>query len=277
VRRRYLSEIAAANAVSLAAAIDECRALGIGAFRVGSQLLPLMTHPLTGYRVQDLDDPDGIAKAFRVARQLASGHGIRLSFHPDQFVVLNSDRPDVVVSSIRELEAQAEMAELIGADTVTIHAGGGAGGKEAALDRLRRGIDRLSDRARARLAVENDDRVYTVADLLPVAASTGVPLVYDVHHHRCNPDGLSVAEATARSIDTWHGQEPYFHVSAPRDGMRARDMRPHADYVQLRHVPLEWRARSLTIDVEAKAKERAVLRLRDALARAAAVPRARTG
>jgi UV DNA damage endonuclease len=276
-RRRYLSDLAAANAASLAAAIGECHALGIGAFRVASQLLPLMTHPASGYRVADLDDPDGIERALRAARHLASEYDIRLSFHPDQFVVLNSDRPDVVASSIRELEAQAEIAELIGADTVTIHAGGGVGGKDAALDRLRSGIDRLSDRARSLLAVENDDRLYTIADLLPISAATGVPLVYDVHHHRCNPDKLPVAEATVRAIDTWHGREPYFHVSAPRDGAHARDLRPHADYVELRHVPLEWRGRSLTVDVEAKAKERAVLRLRDALAYGAVAPNARTG
>lgn len=65
-----------------------------------------------------------------------------------------------------------------------------------AVDRLRRSLARLNQRARARIALENDDRVYTVLDLLPLCREEGIPLVYDVHHHRCNPDGLSVEEAT---------------------------------------------------------------------------------
>jgi UV DNA damage endonuclease len=70
------------------------------------------------------------------------------------------------------------------------------------LDRLWRGIERLSPRARARLALENDDRVFSVADLAPVCGATGVPLVYDVHHHRCHPDGLTVEQATELAVDT---------------------------------------------------------------------------
>jgi UV DNA damage endonuclease len=267
-RRAYLSAIAADNAAALAAAITQCHALGIGAFRITSQIFPLMTHPESGYRLDDLEGAAGILDALRAAGDLASVHNIRLSFHPDQFVVLNSDRPDVVESSLRELDAHAAIAQLIGAETLTLHGGGGVGGKAGALDRLRRGIDRLSDRSRSRLALENDDRVFTVADLLPVCAAAGVPLVYDVHHHRCHGDALTVAEATARAADTWGRREPYFHVSSPRDGTGARDRRPHADYIALRDLPVVWRQRAVTVDVEAKAKERAVVRLRDDLARA---------
>ena len=30
----------------------------------------------------------------------------------------------------------------------------------------------------------------------------GLPFVHDVHHHRCNPDGLSIEEAHHRSQET---------------------------------------------------------------------------
>src|SRR5262249_17833694 len=142
-RSAYLRNVALANAEALSAAVDECDRLGIGAFRITSQILPLMTHPVSGYPVSAEGE-----NAFRVAGELAREKNVRLSFHPDQFVVLNSDRPAVVDSAIRELEAQAEVAEIIGADTITLHGGGGAGGPDAALDRLWSGIDRLSHRAR---------------------------------------------------------------------------------------------------------------------------------
>src|SRR5262249_38076360 len=156
-------------------------------------------------------------------------------------------RPAVVDSAIRELEAQAEVAEIIGADTITLHGGGGAGGPDAALDRLWSGIDRLSHRARSRLALENDDRLFSVADLLPICGATGVPLVYDVHHHRCHPDGLTVAEATELAVETWGDREPYFHISSPRD--RGGNPRPHAEYIAPRDIPKIWRGLKITVDV----------------------------
>jgi UV DNA damage endonuclease len=135
------------------------------------------------------------------------------------------------------------------------------GGKLEALSRWRQGLARLSPRARARVALENDDRVYTVADLLPLCREEGVPLIYDVHHHRCNPDGLSVADATRAALETWGGREPWFHISSPAGGWTAADKRPHADYIRPSDVPREWLAMTATVDVEAKQKERAVLRL----------------
>jgi UV DNA damage endonuclease len=268
-RRAYLTSIARDNAAALGAAVERCAELGIGAFRINSQILPLATHPESGYVLSDLDDDGSIAAAFVAAGARARAADVRLSFHPDQFVVLNSEQERVVESSVTEMEAQARVAQLVGADVLTLHGGGAAGGIPAALDRLERGIDRLAPAARTRLALENDDRSFTPAMLLPLCERMGVPLVYDVHHHRCNPDALDVDEATERSAATWGTREPYFHVSSPRAGLGGGDLRPHADYVNPADVPERWRAMRLTVDVEAKAKERAVLALREALATAA--------
>jgi UV DNA damage endonuclease len=273
-QRAYLTAIVRDNADALARAVEHCDAIGIGAFRINSQILPLATHPVSGYTLDTLDAGEALAQAFAAVRPLAAARDVRLSFHPDQFVVLNSERESVRDASVRELEMQAMLAELVGADTLTLHVGGATGGKEAAIERLARTVDRLSPRARARLAFENDDRLFAPADLLPFCARAGVPLVYDSHHHRCNPDGLSVEEASLRAAETWAGRdpslgagadEPYFHVSSPRDGWDAKNPRPHADYIDPADVPPLWCGMRLTLDVEAKDKERAVLRLAGAL------------
>jgi UV DNA damage endonuclease len=262
VRREYLAEIAAHNADALAAAVERCHELGIGAFRVNSQILPLATHPITGYSLEQLDPSGAIAGAFEWAGALARAYDIRLSLHPDQFVVLNSEREAVVQSAVQELELQASVAEMIGADVIVLHAGGMAGGTSAALERLERGLPLLSSRVRERLALENDDRSFTPRDLLPLCERTGVPLVYDVHHHRCLADGLTLEEATERSSATWGGREPYAHLSSPRDGWSSANTRAHADYIDQADFPDAWRDRTMTIDVEAKAKERAVLAIK---------------
>ena len=97
-------------------------------------------------------------------------HGLRTTFHPDQFVVLNSPKPEVVEHSIAELAYQAEVAEWVGADVINVHAGGVYGDTPSALEQLRRGIDRLSDKVRQRLTLENDEKSHTVPPIfLPSA------------------------------------------------------------------------------------------------------------
>ena len=262
-RRRYLADIVRANAAALRDAVEACHAMGIGAFRMNSQIAPLATHPASGYALEDLDEEGhgSLADAYRAAGARARELGLRLSFHPDQFVVLNSERDDVVRSSVQELEMQAGIARLVGADVICLHAGGAAGGVPAALERLERGIDLLSSEARSRLAIENDDRSFAPRDLAPMCARTGVPMIYDAHHHRCHGDGLTVDEATALALATWGTREPWFHLSSPRDGWDARNPRPHGDYVDPADFPDAWRRLRATVDIEAKDKERAVLRL----------------
>jgi UV DNA damage endonuclease len=258
--RAKLARLCAANAESLLAALQYCQRTGIGCFRVVSQILPLKTHPAFGYRLEELPGGEAIVEQFRACGEFARSAGLRLSFHPDQFVVLNSLRPEVVESSLAEIEYQAEVAEWVGADVVKIHGGGAFGDKSAALAMFARTVDRLSDRARSRLTVENDDRVYTPADLLPLCQQAGLPLVYDVHHHRVLQDGLSVEEATAAAVATWN-REPMFHLSSPLEGWDGPMPARHHDLIDPADFPDCWKPLDATVEVEAKAKETAVLKL----------------
>jgi UV DNA damage endonuclease len=272
-----LSRLCLSNAEALRAALGFCSARGIGCFRVNSQILPLKTHPELGYSLEDLPDGDEVRRRFLNCGEFARAAGLRTSFHPDQFVVLNSTRPDVVVASVRELEYQAEVASWIGADVVNIHAGGAYGDKASALAAFARNLGRLSDLARSKLTIENDDSVYTPSDLLPLCRAEGVPLVYDVHHHRCLPDGLNDEDATAAAVATWTpAREPMFHLSSPLHGWDGPKPARHHDFIDPEDFPDEWlrlaRKLDLTVEVEAKAKEAAVFRLREDLA---ARPRSR--
>jgi UV DNA damage repair endonuclease len=57
----------------------------------------------------------------------------RLSFHADQFVVLNSESDRVVASSVTDLAHQAAVARMIGAEALTLHGGGLTGGPGCSL------------------------------------------------------------------------------------------------------------------------------------------------
>lgn len=255
-----LSRLCLGNAEALLAALQYCADHGIGCFRVNSQILPLKTHPACGYDVDDLPDGAEIVRIFEFCGRFAMKHKLRTCFHPDQFVVLNSQKPEVVASSIRELEYQAQVAEWIGADVLNIHGGGAYGDKSKALDDFARNLNRLSPRVLKRLTVENDDKVFTPADLLSLCASTGIPLVYDVHHHRCLADGLSIEQATAKALATWD-REPLFHLSSPLQGWEGPKPERHHDFIDVNDFPSCWRSMKLTVEVEAKAKEVAVEKL----------------
>lgn len=262
-----LGELCLENARALVAAVEKVHSLGIGAFRVSSPLLPLYTHPEVGYLLEELPNAEAIVTTLASVKTLRAKYDIRLSFHPDQFTLLSSPRPEVTAASLKELGYQARLAALIGADVINIHAGGVYGDKQSALTRLAKQIGLLPEPVRSRLTLENDDRCYTVEDLLPLCEQLSIPLVYDVHHHRCNPDSLTISAATDACVQSWLrlGREPHLHVSSPKHGWQGKP-RPHADFIDIADFPSEWRRLSATIDVEAKAKELAVVRLKEELA-----------
>ena len=261
-----LSELCLDNARSLVAAVEEVHCLGFGSFRVSSPLLPLYTHPEVGYRLEELPEAREITATLRSVKALKEKYRLRFSFHPDQFTLLSSPRPEVTAASLKELDYQVMLAELIDADVINIHGGGVYGDKQSALSRLVKEISALPEPIRIRLTLENDDRSYTVEDLLPVCEELDIPLVYDVHHHRCNPDGLTVAAATEACMRSWRrlGREPYFHLSSPKHSWNGKPG-PHADFIDIADFPAEWHGLDATIDVEAKAKELALLKLRKEL------------
>lgn len=243
-------------------ALTFCAGNHIGAFRVNSRILPLKTHPDIGYAMEDLPESEEIINRFKTCGAFARQHDLRLLFHPDQFILLSSPKSEINDRSIAELEYQAEVAQWIGADVINIHGGGAYGNKTEALNRFRHNFRRLSQPLRSMLTLENDDRVYTPSDLLPVCRAEGIPFVYDVHHHRCLPDAISIKQTTGLALKTWN-REPVFHISSPREGWNGPKPARHHDYINPDDFPSLWQTLDLdiTVEVEAKAKELAVIKL----------------
>ncbi|MCA9257634.1 MAG: hypothetical protein KDA61_00485, partial [Planctomycetales bacterium] len=146
------------------------------------------------------------------------------------------------------------------------HGGGAYGDKATALARFAENFARLSPQVQSRLTVENDDKTYAPRELVPLCEQLGIPLVYDVHHHRCLADGWTIEEATRNAIATWN-REPMFHLSSPLNGWEGKTPERHHDFIDPADFPDCWRELDVTVEIEAKAKENAVLQLAKHLVR----------
>lgn len=196
--------------------------------------------------------------------------GIRVTTHPDQFVVLSSDNPTTVNNAIKELSHHAWVFDKMGlpvsrTSAINIH-----GGKSDRIDQLVSVIRNLPDNVRNRLTFENDESAYNIVDLLPVYENFNIPIVWDSHHHTFNDAGLSLDEAYGLAMLTWRdtGCKPLQHLSNTTPGLENgnfTERRKHSDYIH--YVPDCQRQGLIDdvvdVDVEAKMKNLAVLKTKN--------------
>ncbi len=198
-----LSATVAANLVCLRQILEFNLTHGLLFFRLPSGIVPFGSHAVNQH-----DWATEFAAGFAEVGAFARAHGMRVSLHPDQFVVLNSPDADIVRRSVDELVYQGRMLDLMGFDATAklqIHAGGVYGDKPAALDRwVRTWHEHLPDAVRRRLVVEPDDRLYSLQDCQLLHTRTGVPLLLDNLHHECLNHGEPFAEAVLAAAATWH-------------------------------------------------------------------------
>ena len=263
----------------LEAIFDYLASAGIDMYRMTASLAPYATHPeMPQFRGQ----VEECASELAALGERARAAGLRLSTHPGQYVVLNSEDERVRSLAVADVDVQASLLDAMGMGpeaVIVLHVGGAAGGLDAGIDRFMEGFARLSDSAQRRLVIENDDRTYALAHVLDLHRRTGAPVVWDILHHHCNdPDGVPDREALELALATWpSGVRPKIHYSSPKTAVEVKkrrvvlpQLRAHADMIDpigFEHF-LRETAAGLDFDVmlEAKAKDLALLRLREQLA-----------
>ncbi|MCC3445855.1 MAG: UV DNA damage repair endonuclease UvsE [Microcoleus sp. PH2017_39_LGB_O_B] len=255
-QEKVLRELYADNLKRLDKALDFCYANGIKLYRMTSALFPFADIDL-GETVLD-----SMNEELRRVGDRAIDLNIRLVFHPDQFVVLSSDKPDVVKNSIKILATHALIMDKLQQPRspwalMNIH-----GGKGDRTSQLKSVIRDLPESIRSRLTFENDEYAYSSSELLDVCLDTGVAMVFDAHHHVIHEhlesyNDPNVAEMLAAARTSWPVPEwQLVHISNgkeffadPRHSDLIVDM-PNCYY------DAPW------IEVEAKFKELAIDKLR---------------
>lgn len=230
-------------------------------FRMSSDMAPWASE----YKLEDLPNWEKCEQLIKQVGHIAKTNGIRLSFHPGQFVCLASKNEKVVKNAIKDLEIHGQLMDLMGMPRnrwakINIHMGGAYGDREDAASRFLENFAKLSQSVQTRLTLENDDRpnLFSTEDLYKLICSrTDIPIVFDYHHHAAHTGGMSEQEALEMAISTWGDVKPTCHYSESAQLERGEKapFRAHSKFI---YSKIEDYGHDLDVMVEAKNKEEAV-------------------
>lgn len=225
-------------------------------YRISSGLIPFGSSP-----VNQLEWEQIFHDRFITIGQKIKQSGMRVSFHPGQYTVLNSPDAGVVSRAVDDLVYQEKILTLLGMDyshKLILHVGGVYGDKVTALDRFEENFKIIPQAVKNRLIIENDDRLFNVEDVLGLAHRIGIPVVYDNLHNAINPadptkdDRYWISEARK----TWKPEDgnQKIHYSQQAAGKR---MGAHTDTIYIEEF-LEFynKLEDKTIDIMLEVKDK---------------------
>ena len=259
----YVSELALANSKDVLKILVWNKNNNINFFRLSSAMVPWGD----GLDLTTLKDYNEISTALRRAGDYAKANGIRINSHPGPFNVLPSPNEEVIQKTFADLELHGKIFDLMGLsktpyNNINIHCNGVYGDKQSAMDRLITNFKRLSPSVRKRLTLENDDKasMYSVKDLMYIHKHTGIPIVFDYHHHQFCTGGLTEEEALKLAATTWPKdikQEVHYSESKALHENNQKE-KPQAHSCLINTLPNTY-GLDLDVMVEAKGKELAIL------------------
>jgi len=181
-----LQSIIEANLGSLKNMVEYNIKNGIKVLRISSDIIPFGSHPVNTLAWWEVFNEE-----LREIGEKAKDNGIRLTMHPGQYTVLNSPRPDVVERAVKELQYHARFLDAMNLSSeskMILHIGGVYVDKKAAIERFKKQYRLLDDNIKNRLVIENDDKQYTISEVLSIGESENIPVVFDNLHNKLNPD-----------------------------------------------------------------------------------------
>lgn len=229
-------------------------------FRIGSPLIPFASHP-----VCKIDWVKHFKKQFKKIGSYIKKNKIRISMHPDQFIILNALKKDIVKRSIQELEYHCKLLDAMGLDStakVMIHVGGVYGDKEESIKRFIQNYKKLPAFVKKRFVIENDDRCYSLKDCLEIHKKTSIPVVFDTFHHECLNNKESVKKGILLAKKTWKKQDGILivHYSDQKAGARKGSHSEHINLKKFKKFITTTKNIDYDLMLEIKDKEKSALK-----------------
>lgn len=229
-------------------------------FRISSDLVPFASHPVCTF-----DWANHFRGELRKVGEFIAEHGTRISMHPDQFVIINALKDDVVERSIKELEYHCTLLDKMGLDStakIQIHLGGVYGDKDSAIHRFISRYNSLSESLKRRLVIENDDRSFSLEDCLRVHKKIGIPIIFDSFHHQCLNNGKTLRQGLELAATTWKKADgiPMVDYSSQQRGQRPGSHAKTLNIANFKKFLHETRGLDFDLMLEIKDKETSALK-----------------
>lgn len=271
----YIKELVLSNLRDVITILEWNYKNGIKSYRLSSDMFPHLSNPSFGCMPVDKPryDIEFAREALRLIGLTAKKYDIRLSFHPGQYNQIASKSQHVFDKTCLDLYCHALILDYIEegicfgdkSAIICIHGGGIYGDKEKTIQKWIERFPMLPENVRNRIALENCEKCYSSEDCLRISELVGVPHIFDIHHYNCytllHPDEKQKSEQELMPliIKTWQkvGKKPYFHISEQGNGRIGH----HSDFIKEIPEYMFNLGVDVTLDVEAKAKEKAILKL----------------
>ena len=251
-----LDRVIISNLKSLNNIIDYNIKNNIHFYRISSKIIPLATKDDVKF-----DYTNKYKSYYDTIGKKISDSKMRVDFHPDQFCVLNSVKSDVVSNSVKILEYHYNLLNMLNVNDkiLILHVGSSTFGKENSISRFINNFNKLPIYLRKCIAIENDDKVFNVNDVLKISKVTSIPVVLDYHHHLCNKSDFSFVDI----FNSWGNSRVKMHFSSPKNKI---DYRSHNEYINgddfINFIEiLKKYDRDIDIMLEAKGKDDSLFRL----------------
>lgn len=231
-------------------------------YRLTSKLVPLSTHDKIKF---DYITP--LINEYNEIGKLINENNIRVDTHPDQYAVLNSTDKRIVKNTIEILEYHYKILAALNINNkvIILHVGSSACGKKASITRFINNYNKMPDYIKKCIALENDDKIFNIKDVLFICNKLNIPMVLDYHHYICNNNGENIEDYLPEIINTWKNMTPKIHFSSPKSKLK-KEIRSHNDYINSDNFInfiniLKSYNKDIDIMLEAKAKDDAISRL----------------
>ncbi len=229
-------------------------------YRLTSKLIPLATHE--NVNIEYINSYKALYKQISLLIK-----NMRIDVHPDQFTILNSTKKEIVNNTIKILEYHYNILSVLKIDhpIIILHVGSSVLGKKNSISRFINNFNLLPKHLQQVIALENDDKVYNIKDVLYICQKLDIPFVFDYHHYRCNNDGENYLDYIEAIFATWKNIKPKIHFSSPKNHTK-KDYRSHSEYIDcFEFINFIESIKKYDIDIdimlEAKGKDEAIFRL----------------